>query len=511
MDAGADDRGGRGALDARLAAPAPVARRGHAADRPRGVLPRSPGRRRTASAASPTSSRTASAGCSSTRMTSRGSPTRSCACSSDRRSPSAWAALRTSARRVPVHARASSPSGWPSSSRRPWRRREAARPLRRPHALPAPARAGWLERKWTAVGARARLPRARERGPCERRLRRALLADPAVAGRRRRVLLRPAARFACVARSGRLRPRAIVAEDPRTATLRSPARALARRAEAARDLRGARRLASLDAAVRLARGRRLLTPLVDALDRYGVRHADAVRALSPYTAGSSRTCAAGRRTRSSRPSPTSRVFTEPAAAPLPERPTALFVGVLERYKNVDGLVGGLAAGGAARARGARSSSSGRGRCAPRSTRLGAELPGASSTCPSCRPKASRGRSTSATVLVLPSRSRGPRPRRHRGVRPRPRRRREPRGRRCSISSTTASRACSSTPRTPRARGRARPRPLRPRARRAARRRRVDAVRRRWNQTRRGVRAADDGARRPRSKLTRCGPTSSSSC
>ena len=39
-----------------------------------------------------------------------------------------------------------------------------------------------------------------------------------------------------------------------------------------------------------------------------------------------------------RPTPTCRAFADPPTIALPERPTALFVGVLQRYKNVDGIV-----------------------------------------------------------------------------------------------------------------------------------------------------------------------------
>jgi glycosyltransferase involved in cell wall biosynthesis len=83
--------------------------------------------------------------------------------------------------------------------------------------------------------------------------------------------------------------------------------------------------------------RRALSPLVDALDAYGVRRADATRALSGYTTG------LVERARGKPPDavfPTYSdlsAFTTRPVQPLPERPSALFVGVLEPYKNVDGL------------------------------------------------------------------------------------------------------------------------------------------------------------------------------
>jgi glycosyltransferase involved in cell wall biosynthesis len=81
--------------------------------------------------------------------------------------------------------------------------------------------------------------------------------------------------------------------------------------------------------------RRLLNPVADWIAAFGVRNADAVRTVSDFTTGLVR--AEG---------------VEPAAVfpafmdldpflgptvPLPERPAALFVGVLELYKNVEGL------------------------------------------------------------------------------------------------------------------------------------------------------------------------------
>ncbi len=82
-------------------------------------------------------------------------------------------------------------------------------------------------------------------------------------------------------------------------------------------------------------GRRLLSPLADRVALWALRRVDAVRTVSPYTTGLVR-----------------RLGIEPAAefaaymdfdsflgqpVPLPERPGAVFVGVLERYKDVDSL------------------------------------------------------------------------------------------------------------------------------------------------------------------------------
>jgi glycogen(starch) synthase len=126
------------------------------------------------------------------------------------------------------------------------------------------------------------------------------------------------------------RPQAIVAEDPRTAAL-----ALAGRpgvpviAEVHGNWRHSTRLYGSSA-------RRALSPLVDRLDEYGVRHADAVRALSGYTAGLVEEVR-GRPPDAVFPTYSDlSAFTGPPQ-PLPERPGALFVGVLEPYKNVEGL------------------------------------------------------------------------------------------------------------------------------------------------------------------------------
>jgi glycosyltransferase involved in cell wall biosynthesis len=127
------------------------------------------------------------------------------------------------------------------------------------------------------------------------------------------------------------RPQAIVAEDPRTAALALAARtAVPVIAEVHGNWRHSTRLYGSSA-------RRGLSPLVDRLDDYGVRHADAVRALSGYTAGLVEE-ARGRPPDAVFPTYTDlSVFTAQPVRELPQRPAALFVGVLEPYKNVGGL------------------------------------------------------------------------------------------------------------------------------------------------------------------------------
>ncbi len=127
------------------------------------------------------------------------------------------------------------------------------------------------------------------------------------------------------------RPQAIVAEDPRTAALALAARTgVPVIAEVHGNWRHSTRLYG-------SSGRRALSPLVDRLDEYGVRHADAVRALSGYTAGLVEE-ARGRPPDAVFPTYSDlAVFTERPVQPLPPGPVALFVGVLEPYKNVEGL------------------------------------------------------------------------------------------------------------------------------------------------------------------------------
>jgi rhamnosyl/mannosyltransferase len=82
--------------------------------------------------------------------------------------------------------------------------------------------------------------------------------------------------------------------------------------------------------------RRLLAPLADALARFGLRRSDGVRTISAYTSGVVRRAGV---------EPTAEFaafmdlepFHDPPPALLPERPSVLFVGVLERYKAVDVL------------------------------------------------------------------------------------------------------------------------------------------------------------------------------
>ena len=82
--------------------------------------------------------------------------------------------------------------------------------------------------------------------------------------------------------------------------------------------------------------RRGLSPVADAVGAFGLRRADAVRTVSTYTSDLVREVGV-EPAREFAAFMDLELFLERPPAPLPERPAALFVGVLELYKNVDGL------------------------------------------------------------------------------------------------------------------------------------------------------------------------------
>ena len=82
--------------------------------------------------------------------------------------------------------------------------------------------------------------------------------------------------------------------------------------------------------------RRALSPVTDRMAPWALRHADAVRTLSPYTTGLARE--AGVEPAAAFIAFTDlEAFTERPPVELPPEPRALFVGVLEPYKNVEHL------------------------------------------------------------------------------------------------------------------------------------------------------------------------------
>ena len=85
-----------------------------------------------------------------------------------------------------------------------------------------------------------------------------------------------------------------------------------------------------------SRARAVVAPLADRAALVALRRADAVRTLSPFTTGIVREAGvepAGVFTTYTELT----AFAEPPVEPLPERPAALFIGVLERYKNVHAI------------------------------------------------------------------------------------------------------------------------------------------------------------------------------
>jgi glycosyltransferase involved in cell wall biosynthesis len=130
----------------------------------------------------------------------------------------------------------------------------------------------------------------------------------------------------------RFRPDAVLAQGGQETALVLLGRTLARtRTRVVADVHG-----DPAAATRLYGSplRKALSPLADVLAHRGLRRADGVRTISGYTTGVVRFV--GRE-----PTATFAAFMdlEPflaaSPAPLPVRPTALFIGVLERYKAVD--------------------------------------------------------------------------------------------------------------------------------------------------------------------------------
>ena len=208
-------------------------------------------------------------------------------------------------------------------------------------------------------------------------------------------------------------------------------------------------------------------------------------------------------------------FLETPPAPLPQRPVALFVGVLERYKAVDVLAEAWRRRRSARARTRRCTSSGAGRSRDVPRALVADLPGQTRWTRVADDAGGRARARRGDRARAPVALGGPRPRRRRGVLPRPRGRREPRRRDPGHRRGRRDRAPRPAGRRRRARRRARARALRPRARRAARARGAHggaAVARDAGGVRRAASASSStrSSRRSPPTLTRCGRTGRSS-
>jgi glycosyltransferase involved in cell wall biosynthesis len=150
--------------------------------------------------------------------------------------------------------------------------------------------------------------------------------------------------------------------------------------------------------------RRALSPLADAVGAFGLRRATAVRTISSYTSSLVREL--GVEPAAEFPAFMDlEVFSEHLPVPLPPTPAALFVGVLERYKNIDGLVDAWRAV-AHRVPGAHLRIVGRGSRADVVRRLVDELPVQTTWAERLTQEEVARAMDEATCLVLPSRSEG---------------------------------------------------------------------------------------------------------
>jgi glycosyltransferase involved in cell wall biosynthesis len=150
--------------------------------------------------------------------------------------------------------------------------------------------------------------------------------------------------------------------------------------------------------------RKLLSPIGDLLAREGLRRADGVRTLSPFTD-------AAVRAEGAEPTASFAAFMdlEPflatPPAPLPEAPVALFVGVLQRYKGVDVLAAAWRLA-APRVPDATLHLVGRGPLRDVVERLVSELPAQTRWTQELPTEGVARAFDASTILVLPSRSEG---------------------------------------------------------------------------------------------------------
>ena len=150
--------------------------------------------------------------------------------------------------------------------------------------------------------------------------------------------------------------------------------------------------------------RRLLNPVNDALAPVAVRGADAVRTVSTQTTGLVQ--ALGVEPAATFPSYVdAEAFLERPPAPLPERPRAAFVGVLERYKAFDTLVEAWRLA-APRVPGAILHLVGDGTMRDRAQRLLADLPEQTEWSARLTAEEVSGAMDASWLVALPSRSEG---------------------------------------------------------------------------------------------------------
>lgn len=252
-----------------------------------------------------------------------------------------------------------------------------------------------LARKWDAIGERVdyRVLGCAERGE-EAGDERFELLQPASPRRLDGVAFYVLLPFRVRRSLRRRRPQAVFAESPQIGAAVVIGRALAGRprpklvVEVHGDWRYATRLYG-------SRARRIVSPLSDALSGWALRRADAVRALSPFTARLVEE-ATGRPVAGAFAAYTDlEAFTEHAPLPLPEVPSALYVGALEPAKGVETLAAAWRS-----LSDARLVVVGQGSLAPLVERLGVEHVAELS------PEEVAARMDAATVLVVPSLTEG---------------------------------------------------------------------------------------------------------
>jgi glycosyltransferase involved in cell wall biosynthesis len=83
--------------------------------------------------------------------------------------------------------------------------------------------------------------------------------------------------------------------------------------------------------------RRFLSPLTDRISEYVLRHADATRGLSAFTSGLIEGVRGEPATATFPTYSDLSAFVAEPVKPLPAEPVAVFIGMLEAYKNIDGL------------------------------------------------------------------------------------------------------------------------------------------------------------------------------
>jgi glycogen(starch) synthase len=187
--------------------------------------------------------------------------------------------------------------------------------------------APWLAKKWDAVGEVIDL-RVLNAGSGTGDPRFQMLPDSAPAFYSRLPLE--------IARSLRVfRPDAVVASDPYIGASAIAARALARsRAKIIVEVHGDPRTFTRGYG---SQGRKVLSPLTDAVARRGVARADATRGLSAFTSSLIEDVRGLPATACFPTYSDLTAFTERPLVPVPDDKRVVFVGALEQYKNVDGL------------------------------------------------------------------------------------------------------------------------------------------------------------------------------